>query len=170
MILLSGVRVFKFLKSKWQSFLRLVSRYEQGDYALLRQEVAWIGWIFSPESWQRLCQISNWNIYRFVDKFPEQSAHNTPIRSTKDDIMCKEVYVLENTKSVPRSKMNKNHNGWNTFKGMQNKTISIIRNSNKALYTSIANKVNSVSLSPKQGWPSLNSFQSPISQVSTNSL
>ena len=61
-------------------------------------------------------------------------------------------------------------NDWNTFRRFQNKNISMIRESKKALNESLSDKLKSDSLSPKQWWPYLKSFIALSSQASSPSL
>ena len=53
-------------------------------------------------------------------------------------------------------------NDWNTFRRRRNKTISMIRESKKALNESLSDKLKSDSLSPREWWSLLKSFYLPF--------
>ena len=79
-------------------------------------------------------------------------------------------YIRKRKRAYRRAKQTNFMNDWNTFRRLRNKTISMIRESKKALNESLSDKLKSDSLSPRQWWSLLKSFISPSSQASSPPL
>ena len=79
-------------------------------------------------------------------------------------------YIRKRKRAYRWAKQTNLMNNWNTFRRPRNKTISMNRESKKALNESFSDKLNSDSLSSKQWWSLLKSFISPSSQSSSPPL
>ena len=163
--------IFKFSKPKRQSFQRFIWRYDQGDYNLLRQNVASFNW--------NTLQHQDISVYAtaLVDKILDLSKQCIPnkvvtIRPADPPWMNSSIrkHIRKRKRAYRRAKRTNLLNDWSIFKRLRNETTSLIRNSKKAMTDSLANKLKSDSLSSKQWWSLLKSFISPNSQPSTPPL
>ena len=119
------------------------------------------------------------NVYakRLIDKILEISKDCIPnkivtIRPSDPPWMTSSIkrYIRKRKRASRRAKQTNFMNDWNTFRRLRNKTISMIRESKKALNESLSDKLKSDSLSPRQWWSLLKSFISPSSQASSPPL
>ena len=137
--------IFKFCKPIRRSFTRHIWRYEQGNYDLLKEMAS------------------------STDCIPNKIV---TIRPSDPPWMTSSIkrYIRKRKRAYRRAKQTNFMNDWNTFRRLRNKTISMIRESKKALNESLSDKLKSVSLSPRQWWSLLKSFISPSSQASSPPL
>ena len=129
----------------------------------------------SSTDWNALHN-SDINVYaeRLIDKILEISKDCIPnkivtIRPSDPPWMSTSIkrYIRKRKRAYRRAKQTNLMNDWNTFRRLRNKTISIIRESKKALNESLSDKLKSDSLSHKQWWSLLKSFISPSSHSSS---
>ena len=163
--------IFKFCKPIRRSFTHHIWRYEQGNYDLLKE-------MASSTDWKALHNLDI-NVYakRLIDKILEISKDCIPnkivtIRPSDPPWMTSSIkrYIRKRKRAYRRAKQTNFMNDWNTFRRLRNKTISMIRESKKALNESLSDKLKSDSLSPRQWWSLLKSFISPSSQASSPPL
>ena len=153
--------VFKFSRPK----RRLVCRYEQGDYNLLRQKA-------SSTNWNSLLN-PGINVYAkaLIDKILDimkQCIPNKVVTIRPSDpswmISCIRKLIRKRKTAYRKAKKTNAPNDWIIFKRLRNETTSMIRDSKKAMADSLAAKLKSETLSSKQWWSLLKCFISPSSQ------
>ena len=126
--------VFKFCKPIRRSFTRHIWRYEQENYDLLKEMASSTDWkaLHNPDI----------NVYakRLIDKILELSKDCNPNKIVtirpSDPWMTSSIkrYIRKRKRAYHRAKQTNVMNDWNTFRRLRNKTISMIRESKKALY------------------------------------
>ena len=160
--------ILNFSKPKRKSFTRRIWRYDQGNYNLLRENVASTDW--------NVLKNDDINTYAkgLIDKLLHLAEDSIPnkvitIRPTDPPWITTQIkrLIRKRKRAYRNAKRTQNPSDWYKFKQYRNKVISAIRESKQALNDHLAEKLKSSNLSSKQWWSILKSF---ISSKSNSSI
>ena len=163
--------IFKFSKPKVSSFTRRIWYYDRCDFNVLRDKVNAVDWNSLQDN--NIDTYAN-NIHSTVMSLATECIPNKHVRVRPVEpawIYSKiKRYIRKRKRAYKRAKRTNVANDWIKFKTLRNKTISEIRSSKKSFYDTIAAKLSSPTLSPKDWWTTLKSFISPNSTTSVPPL
>ena len=143
--------ILNFSKPKRKSFTRRIWRYDQGNYNLLRENVA-------STDWNVLIN-DDINTYAkgLIDKLLHLAEDSIPnkvitIRPTDPPWITTQIkrLIRKRKRAYRNAKRTQNPSDWYKFKQYRNKVISAIRESKQVLNDHVAEKLKSSNLSSKQ--------------------
>ena len=163
--------IFKFSKPKVSSFTRRIWYYDRCDFNVLRNKVNAVDWNSLQDN--NIDTYAN-NIHSTVmslatECIPNKHVRVRPVEPAWINSKIKR-YIRKRKRAYKRAKRTNVANDWIKFKTLRNKTISEIRSSKKSFYDTIAAKLSSSTLSPKDWWTTLKSFIRPNSTTSVPPL
>ena len=159
--------VFNFRKPKCLSFKRRIWKYDDGNYEMLRQKASATNWNdFQNNDINTYCA----NLTEHLQSITEMCIPNKVITIRPSDppwiTTFIKRHIRKRKRAYKRAKQTNLPIQWTKFRNLRNRVTQLIRESKQSFNESMATKLKSDSLSPKQWWKLLKYFIAPNSKSS----
>ena len=166
--------IFNFRKPKCLSFKRRIWKYDDGNYEMLRQKASATNWNdFQNNDINIYCE----NLIEHLQSITEMCIPNKVITIRPSDppwiTTSIKRHIRKRNRAYKRAKKTNLPIHWTKFRNLRNRVTQLIRESKQSFNDSMATKLKSDSLSPKQWWKLLKYFiarnsKSSIPPLETN--
>ena len=159
--------IFRFSKPKIKSFSRHVWYYDRGNFNLLREKATVIDW--------QSFQDKDINVFanNINSAIVSLAAECIPNRYIKVKLLeppwitsFLKRHIRKRKRAYRKAKKTNSDSHWKIFKKLRNRVVTMIRDSKKAYYEKLVEKLKSNSLSTKDWWSTLTTFITPNSNSS----
>ena len=159
--------IFNFRKPKCLSFKRRIWKYDDGNYEMLRQKASATNWNdFQNNDINTYCE----NLIEHLQSITEMCIPNKVITIRPSDppwiTTLIKRHIRKRKRAYKRAKQTNLPIHWTKFRNLRNRVTQLIRESKQSFNDSMATKLKSDSLSPKQWWKLLKYFIAPNSKSS----
>ena len=159
--------IFRFSKPKIKSFSRHVWYYDRGNFNLLREKATVIDWqSFQDNDINVFANNINSAIVSLAAEcIPNRYIKIKPLEPPWITSFLKR-HIRKRKRAYKKAKKTNSDSHWKIFKKLRNRVVTMIRDSKKAYYEKLAEKLKSNSLSTKDWWSTLKTFITPNSNSS----
>ena len=159
--------IFNFRKPKSLSFKRRICKYDDGNYEILRQKASATNCNdFANNDINTYCE----NLIEHLQSITEMCIPNKVITIRPSDppwiTTLIKIHIRKLKRAYKRAKQTNLPIHWTKFSNLRNRVTQLIRESKQSFNDSMATKLKSDSLSPKQWWILLKYFIAPNSKSS----
>ena len=148
--------VFKFSKPKHNTYTRHIWSYDRGNYELLRQKATNTDWNSLHDT---NIHLYSQNITNCIISLAKECIPNKTIRIRPSDppwiTTHLKQYIRKRKRAYKQAKRTNLPAHWSKFKKLRNKTIAVLRNSKKAFFDKLSEKLKSETLSSRDWWATL---------------
>ena len=154
--------ILKYVKPKTKAFIRHIYSYDKGNFNLLREKASSVDWnslqddnidVYASNIESKIISLSR-------ECIPNKNIKVRPYEPPWLTTFLKRK-IRQRKRAYKKARRTHLENHWLKFKTLRNEVIDLIRNSKKQYFDSIAEKLKSKSLSPKDWWATLKTFITP---------
>ena len=151
--------VFKFTKHKCKSFVRNIWYYDQGNYDLMRERASAVPW---DNLQHDEIDVYAENIFSAVENIARECIpnRNVRIKASEPPWITSSIKSLIRKRKRAYKKARKTNvvGHWQSFKGIRNKVITMIRQAKDSFHDKLSSKLKSHKLCSKDWWSTLKYF------------